>query len=325
MSGMMIERAMMIMKRVLLICYAVLICFLQSASVSAMQSKHADPNSDIDIFTLTTKDKIFSATLDGNLDITLYLTHQQDSEYHGDVYAVSGWYYYDKYKKKIDLVGFNFLGELHLFNTNDRAFRNKLMTMSFPWSDIVLSGTEKDIAAKNRTKWQEYLLLSPDTPEKNKWQGHNKTFSISHHYDDLRPRQAKQYLKLGVDKNRQPIYKHLDHLRVWWDDLKLESYKRTAKGTHVLASFENVGNINPNGRCGGGEDVGYMHFLFDTQNRLVSRDEVLVASCAVPIEISQVKKINNKQGKRSKYIYEIDDDGVEKRVIVDFESATFTK
>ena len=75
------------------------------------------------------KDKIFHGQID-KYPITLYLKFNQYSHYHAGVYSMEGWYYYDKVKTKIPLIGLYNYPKLTLYNFNDTTKSNELLNFS---------------------------------------------------------------------------------------------------------------------------------------------------------------------------------------------------
>lgn len=70
--------------------------------------------------------QIFKGKIAGN-PVTMQLSYDGIIDCHQYQHFVKGWYYYDKYKKKIPLTGVYDLANLHLYNfgsQQDKKFKN---------------------------------------------------------------------------------------------------------------------------------------------------------------------------------------------------------
>ena len=73
------------------------------------------------------EDKLIHGSI-GEYPITLYLKFHEYS-YHLGAYSVKGWYYYDRVKTKINLVGLYLYGDLVLYNFKDTSKANNLLLL----------------------------------------------------------------------------------------------------------------------------------------------------------------------------------------------------
>ena len=73
----------------------------------------------VELKKVTDSSQIFKGEIAGN-PITIQLDFDGIVDCHQYQHFVKGWYYYDKYKKKIPLTGIYNLGDLYLFNFGDQ-------------------------------------------------------------------------------------------------------------------------------------------------------------------------------------------------------------
>ncbi|WP_449399859.1 hypothetical protein [Chryseobacterium wanjuense] len=81
----------------------------------------------VELKKITDSSQIFKGEIAG-IPITLQLKFSGIVDCHQYQHFVDGWYYYDKYQKKIPLTGVYDLGNLYLFNFgNNQKKRPKLL------------------------------------------------------------------------------------------------------------------------------------------------------------------------------------------------------
>lgn len=271
-------------------------------------------NKNISLENITTSDKMFSGRIDDKYDITLYLKMHQMSEDHLAVFSVKGWYYYDKYKKNIPLVGlYNPASGLTLYSLKDKKNEEKILKLDYP-------GNVWDItdSIENITNYSEKFTIS-DTEENNVWTSNNKTSKLSI-YNLKNIYLLDNYYFLNLNKEKI----NLSDFNMNYDSLEIISSKKINNETRILFSYTQQGNTNIQGMCGAAIDSGYVILSFNDKNELLQFDELETDNCRM-FKYSEVIESNNKSLIKYKITDGIGDKEVIKNVTVDKESITFIK
>ncbi|WEK69026.1 MAG: hypothetical protein P0Y62_14370 [Candidatus Chryseobacterium colombiense] len=211
---------------------------------------------------------------------------------------VKGWYYYDKYKKKIPLTGVYNLGELFLFNFGDqqksstKGFKEKMSR------DLV----EKSDSIAKTLKAKEILTFSDKQSGKdvsgNFLMG-NKSLSARLFTKDIRIYRYNNYLTVPNNKKIN-TYDFINKL----GGNKLVSYASDKSGNRVLLYFEELSNFNFCGMCGASDgEKGYRVLYFTKDWDYKNFKEYLTESCleniydttSTKIKDSKVLKFNIKK------------------------------
>lgn len=283
-----------------LIVFLVLICAIQLQAQS-------------EVINITTYDKMIQADI-GEYPVTIYLKYHQNSEYHENVYSVKGWYYYNNYRKPIHLVGYYAMGDLYLYQVKNEKLRQKILDLDFPWSDLGMWKIAND-AQNGYTEYFEMDWLK----EKMLWENRNKKLTISTVEDAFEIRQTQSFLKVQQNQG-EPIYINVEKFGIYPHGIEFLVEKHTSSESNILLTYAYPSNPNPNGRCGGGQEKGFYHLVFDKNIVLKSLDEYVIESCSANI---YTEKTNQES---PDYIeYELDNDGKEEVIMVDKATAQIGK
>lgn len=266
---------------------------------------------DADLLTIPTQDKRFIAVLNGRIGTTVYVKHYKNSEYHGNVHSVKGWYYYNQYEKKITLVGYEAFGNLHLFHSDNKEFEQKILNMEFPWSEYM----NDEVAEKNKSGWKEYLLFHSEGAEKSLWTNKKKELGLEGRSENFRINEVKQYLGLNVSGEKTVYFDMTDlgtyHVSNSRADLDEVVAVDLGNAVNVLVSFDYSSNPNANGRCGAGNEKGFMQMTLNKDFHLESLKEVLLESCYQSVEIESEKQFGGN------IHYQVDHNGKSQLIILD--------
>lgn len=270
----------------------------------------------ISIENFRTNDRIFYGSIDDKYDITIYLKVENFSEDHLYVYSVKGWYYYNKVKKNIPLVGvFNPMTGLTLFNTTDKAFEKKIL--DFDLQGVVWDKLDGIEAFKN---YNEKFFISNNPKENNSWSNNNKNlkFTINNELEDIYVFEDFKFLKIGSSIINLSNY-HLNY-----KDLKIISKKESTSEIRLLLKYEQYGNPNIQGMCGGAMDFGYVILVINNKNELIQFEEIEIEHCRAFVYSEGLEESNKKILK-----YKITDSSNDKEVIktitIDTESIRLIK
>lgn len=263
---------------------------------------------------ITTTDKMFSGRIDDKYDITLYLKKYQMAEDHLGVFSVKGWYYYDKYKKNIPLVGVqNPATGLTLFALKDKKIEENILKLNY-------SGNIWDItdSIENISNYSEKFSIS-DSDETNVWMNNGKTSKLTiHNSSNLFLLEDYYFLKLNNEKI------NLSNFNLNYENFEIVATKKGSNETRILLEYSQPGNHNLQGMCGGATDSGYVILSFNDNNELLLLDELEIENCRM-FQYSEELESNSKTVMKYKITMSSGDKEIEKNVSIDKESITFIK
>lgn len=190
-------------------------------------------------------------------------------------YFVDGWYYYDKYQKKIPLTGIYDYGKLSLYNfgakqkQNSKSFRDSITSPQKveKTSEIAEALHPKESIIFEQNDKENPILgnfyLSEKTQPAKLFTGNDMIYRYNN------------YLILPNNKKINTfdfINKHGGN--------QLISYASGENGNRVLMYFEESSNFNACGRCGASEgEKGYRVLYFTKDWNYKNYEEFLTESC----------------------------------------------
>lgn len=191
-------------------------------------------------------------------------------------YFVDGWYYYDKYQKKIPLTGIYDYGKLSLYHFGNKQKQNSKLLKDQITSPQKVEKTAEIAEALNP---KEYITFTTDNPKENSITGN--------FYMDKKTQPAKLFT--GNDM----IYRYNNYLTLpnnkkinTFDFInkhggnQLISYASGDNGNRILLYFEHSSNFNACGRCGASEgEKGYRILYFTKDWNYKNYEEFLTESC----------------------------------------------
>ncbi|KMQ66378.1 hypothetical protein ACM46_02225 [Chryseobacterium angstadtii] len=242
----------------------------------------------VELKSVTDSSQVFKGEIAGMpVTIQLYFSGIADCSLYQ--YFVDGWYYYDKYQKKIPLIGVYDYGKLSLYN-----FGSKQKLNSNVLKEQITSPqkVEKTAEIAEALSPKESIVFDKDNPKEN-------TISGSFYLD-----KKVQPSKLFTGNNM--IYRYNNYLilpnnkRINTFDFinkhggnKLLSYASGENGNRILLYFEHSSNFNACGRCGASEgEKGYRILYFTKDWNYKNYEEFLTESCLENIYDTQ--KIKSK-------------------------------
>ncbi|AZA91878.1 hypothetical protein EG343_15250 [Chryseobacterium nakagawai] len=275
----------------------------------------------VELKTVTDSSQIFKGEIAG-APITLELHYDGIPDCNLYQHFVEGWYYYDKYQKKIPLTGLYDYGKLSLYN-----FGPKHKQISNQFKEKINSPQDVEKTAeivKNFTP-KETILFGQDQTQKNPISG---SF-----YLDNKDKVQSAKLFTGNDM----IYRYNNYLilpnhkRINTFDIinqyggnELISYISGEKGNRVLLYFEHSSNLNACGRCGASEgEKGYRVLYFTKDWNYKRYEEFLTESCLE--NIYDTIKIKSKDDKTIMYKIGKSNSSPAYRLTVDIKNAAVTK
>jgi hypothetical protein len=247
----------------------------------------------VELKKVTDSSQIFKGEIAGS-PITLQLNFSGIIDCHQYQHFVDGWYYYDKYKKKIPLTGVYNLGDLYLFNfgnqqkNSSKNFKQKISR------DLI----EKSDSIAKKLKVKEILSLSGQDFNKGvtgNFHLGNKTFSAKLFTKDTRIYRYNNYLTLPKNKKINTY----DFVNPRGGN-ELISYASDKSGNRVLLYFEELSNFNFCGMCGASDgEKGYRIIYFTNDWNFKKYEDFLIESCIE--NIYDTKALKNKDPKILKF------------------------
>lgn len=212
--------------------------------------------------------KTFKGQIAGQA-ITMHLEYYHHSGWHDKVFTVKGWYYYDRFKKKIPLMGF-YNGNLMLYHFKKEGDYKKIMDKElFCWMEPCPSYSnylEFINIKQNNLKIQKGYML------KNKRRYPLKIYT---NLLDITTRNEWLYLPNGTSYNLREI---IDE----YGGNKIVSTYIGEKENRIMLYYERDSNFNHQGFCGADvPETGYRLLTFN-QNWKIKKFQVYSTnSCLV--------------------------------------------
>lgn len=229
----------------------------------------------VELKTVTDSSQIFKGEIAG-MPVTMQLCYSGIADCSLYQYFVDGWYYYDKYQKKISLTGIYDYGKLSLYHFGNQQKQNAKLLKDQITSPRQVEKTA-EIAEKLAPK--EYIIFEPGNLKGNSIEGNfylNKKVQSAHLFtgNDMIYR-FNNYLTLPNNKKINTfdfINKHGGN--------QLISYASGENGNRILLYFEHSSNFNACGRCGASEgEKGYRILYFTKDWNYKNYEEFLTESC----------------------------------------------
>lgn len=241
----------------------------------------------IELKAVTDSSQTFKGEIAG-APITIMLSYTGIVDCDQYQHYVDGWYYYDKYQKKIPLTGiYDFYGKLSLYN-----FGNKHKVSSKILKEQITSRQkieQTDKIAQTLTP-QESLIFEHSSSKENIISGH---FQLN-----------KKIHPAKLFTGNDMIYRYNNYLilpnnkKINTYDIinkaggnQLISYTSGGKANTILLYFEEVSNFNFCGMCGASDgEKGYRVLYFTKDWNYKSYEEFLTESCREGIFETQKMK-----------------------------------
>lgn len=210
---------------------------------------------------IITEEKIVHGNID-KYPVTIYLKFHRYSNNSTNIYSVSGWYYYDKVKTKIPLVGVWASGEMVLYNFKDSTRIDEVL-------DFQLSDFSNRFEMDSYTNLKGFQEKFQFLEEGSYWEMKEKRLDVS--LDNSYNYILDENKYLYIDSTH--VF-HLQNLGNWRCDFKLLAHN---KHSYIL-EYEYASQSYVQGRCGAGVERGF--FLLKFENNMLSGfEEFPIESC----------------------------------------------
>ncbi|MBV8326893.1 hypothetical protein [Chryseobacterium sp.] len=243
----------------------------------------------IELKAVTDSSQVFKGEIAG-VPVTFQLRYTGIIDCDQYQHYVDGWYYYDKYQKKIPLTGiYDFYGNMYLYNFGNRQKMNSKIFKEQITSRKAIEQTH-EIAQKLAP--QESVIFGQPVPKEN-------TVSGNFYHN-------KKVLSAKLFTGNDMIYRYNNYL-ILPDNKKINTYDFINKaggnqfisfasgeqGNRILLYFEEVSNFNFCGMCGASDgEKGYRILYFTKDWNYKHYEEYLTESCRKGI--SETRKIKTK-------------------------------
>lgn len=220
--------------------------------------------------------QIFTGTI-GGVPITMQLNYTGIVDCDQYQHYVDGWYYYDKYKKKIPLTGiYDYYGDLSLYNFGTKQKQNSRILKEQITS---MQKVEKINETAQKLAPLESIILEKISMKNNPISGifslGKKTQSIQLFTGNAMIYRLNNYLFLPNNKKINTF----DFINKAGGN-ELVSYSSGENGNRVLLYFEQTSNFNACGQCGASDgEKGYRVLYFTKDWNYKSYEEFLTESC----------------------------------------------
>ncbi|SEH35025.1 hypothetical protein [Chryseobacterium culicis] len=229
----------------------------------------------VELKKVTDSSQVFKGDIAG-IPITIQLHFAGIADCSLYQYFVDGWYYYDKYQKKIPLTGIYDYGKLSLYNFGSHQKPNSKKLKEKITSPQTVEKANEIIQSLSP---KEYIIFNQSDTRENIIHGN--------FYLDKKVQPAKLFT--GNDMiyryNNYLILPHHKNINTFdfinqHGGNELISYTSGETGNRVLLYFEHSSNLNACGRCGASEgEKGYRVLYFTKDWNYKNYEEFLIESC----------------------------------------------
>ncbi|MGH1518810.1 hypothetical protein [Chryseobacterium sp. JK1] len=250
----------------------------------------------VELKEVTDSAQTFTGKIAG-IPITIHLNYTGVVDCNQYQHYVDGWYYYDKYKKKIPLTGiYDYYGNLSLYNFGSQQ---KQKSKIFKSQITSLQKVEKTDTIAQKLIPKESIILQDVSSTKGPVAGHfyldKKVQPIALSTSNVMIYRFNNYLFLPHNKKIN-TYDFINKA----GGNKLISYSSGENGNRVLLYFEQTSNFNACGQCGASEgEKGYRVLYFTKDWNYKSYEEFTIESCLD--SMYDTTKTTSKDGKTIEY------------------------
>lgn len=207
-------------------------------------------------------DKILNGQID-KYPITIYLKAHKHSNCNMGVYPVKGWYFYDKIKTKIPIVGIFDFNDMVLYNFQDTSKLNELLNFR-----VTMENYMEDIEHfKNLSGYNEKFVLYGNSFT---WTNGKKTLSLDLYDEDLSVNKTLELLRF----NSETAF-DLNNIGGCNMNFTIKAHKEHK----FIIEYEYASRNFSDGMCGGGIERGFMLLKFDKDFNLYSFQDFVYESC----------------------------------------------
>ncbi|MBX7227241.1 MAG: hypothetical protein K1X55_14495 [Chitinophagales bacterium] len=230
-----------------------------------------------------TNEIILKGSISNKYPVTIYLKKFEYSPDHLGVYSVKGWYYYDKIKEKIPLVGI-YDGDLTLYIFDEQAKADSIL--NFDVSNQTIDEYMEHFKEILGFREKFFIHSSQSDTSESYWQNGKRRSTFYYFANTIVPHQEYEFLKIAHEND------------VYWQDLRklfegtsnftLEAAYATEDYTQFVFSFEHSSLEHFYGICGGGIEKGYCSLKLNKDFEIEEQVQVLTESCLESVSSEEV-------------------------------------
>jgi hypothetical protein len=218
----------------------------------------------------------------GKYPISIYLEFYKSSGAHSGVYAVKGFYYYDKVKKEIPLVGICD-GGLTLYQFEPKKEKEFLEDFELGVSDKNF-WDELDVYKDLSGYIEKFSIINPAM---GSWISKGKSLNVSFTGNDLRIFEEHEFLDIRFNASRKQV--DLNTMLPQLRGFEVIRYLTNEQGLRVLLSYRYSSRAYALGMCGAGEEAGYVILNFSKEINVTREEKLVTESCLDNIYSEEIK------------------------------------
>jgi hypothetical protein len=272
----------------------------------------------VELKDITDSSQIFKGEIAG-VPITMQLRYTGIVDCSQYQHFVDGWYYYDKYQKKIPLTGIYDYGNLYLYNFGNKQKQGSKILGDKITSPQLIEKTDSIAKTLNPKEILNFQNDNADHEISGTFILGNKTHPAKLFTKNSMIYRFNNYLILPNNKKIN-TYDFIDP----YGGNELLSYISDKTGNRVLLYFERTSNFNACGMCGASEgEKGYRVLYFTNDWNYKKYEDFLTESCINNIYDTTVKK--TKDPKILKFIVKKTTVSPAYTLLVDIKNASVVK
>ena len=234
---------------------------------------------------ITDSSQIFKGEIAG-APITMQLLYAGIVDCSQYQHFVDGWYYYDKYQKKIPLTGIYDHGNLYLYNFGNKQKQSSKILGEKITSPRLIEKTDSIAKTLHPKEILNFNNENSDQAVSGSFIVGNKTHPAKLLTKNSMIYRFNNYLILPNNKKIN-TYDFIDR----YGGNELISYSSDKTGNRVLLYFEHTSNFNACGMCGASEgEKGYRVLYFTSDWNYKKYADFLTESCINDIYDTTVNK-----------------------------------
>lgn len=228
----------------------------------------------VELTTVTDSSQIFKGEIAG-IPITIQLNYTGIVDCSQYQHFVDGWYYYDKYQKKIPLSGIYDYGNLYLYNFGDQQKQNFKILQDKITSPQTIEKTDSIAKRLNPKEKLNFKNENSDQVLSGIFYKGTKNHDTQLFTKNNMIYRYNNYIILPNNKKIN-TYDFINR----YGGNELISYASDHTGHRVLLYFEHSSNFNACGMCGASEgEKGYRVLYFTKDWNYKRYEEFLTESC----------------------------------------------
>lgn len=272
----------------------------------------------VELKAVTDSSQIFKGEISG-VPVTMQLNYTGIVDCNQYQHFVDGWYYYDKYQKKIPLSGIYNYGKLYLYNFGSKQKQSFQIFQNNITSPQLIEKTDSIAQTLKPKEIFDFTNEDLHTEITGNFHLKDKTYSVKLFTVDNTIYRFNNYLILPNNKKIN-TFDFIDR----YGGNELVSYKSDNTGNRILLYFKHMSNFNACGMCGASDgEKGYRVLYFTKDWNYKNYEEFVTESCLK--NIYDTTETKSKDRKTLKYKINKTTNSPAYALTIDVENASVTK